>query len=188
MKKSQVAMEFLLTYGWAIAIVVVVFASLFYFGLLDAPKASPTYCRLPAGLTCLDHRYESGKFTFFMKNNLGNSIIVERIESATCDTNRPYEILDNHQAFAVTLNCIEFSGDIDVHYRSMETGLAHTGKGESGVKKSDVGSNDPPISPTTHQNYCKNANNNGLCDILGAFTSQGDYKDRCCGEWGLCCT
>ena len=38
MKKSQAAMEFLMTYGWAILVVLVAIAALAYFGVLDPNK------------------------------------------------------------------------------------------------------------------------------------------------------
>lgn len=81
-KKSQAAMEFLLTYGWAIMVVVVAIAALAYFGVLNPTKwFSTNTCTLPAGLSCIDHSityiplYHGQKahndFTIVIKNNLG---------------------------------------------------------------------------------------------------------------------
>jgi len=41
MKKSQAAMEFLMTYGWAILVVLVAIAALAYFGVLSPEKFLP---------------------------------------------------------------------------------------------------------------------------------------------------
>lgn len=43
MKKSQAAMEFLFTYGWAILVIIVVMGLLAYFGVLGNP--SKRYCQ-----------------------------------------------------------------------------------------------------------------------------------------------
>ncbi|MGC8537733.1 MAG: hypothetical protein ACP5MZ_01975, partial [Candidatus Micrarchaeia archaeon] len=48
--KSQSAMEYLMTYGWAILIIAVVLAALFELGVFNpmtfAPKASPGSCQV----------------------------------------------------------------------------------------------------------------------------------------------
>lgn len=41
MKKGQAAMEFLMNYGWAILVVLICFAALFYFGILSTEKFEP---------------------------------------------------------------------------------------------------------------------------------------------------
>ena len=50
MFKSQSAMEYLMTYGWAILIIAVVLAALFELGVFNpmtfAPKASPGSCQV----------------------------------------------------------------------------------------------------------------------------------------------
>lgn len=64
MKKSQAAMEFLMTYGWAIMIIFIVVGSLFYLGIFDLPV--PTTCDIPNPYTCRDLKIDSlvsNKFT-----------------------------------------------------------------------------------------------------------------------------
>ena len=51
-KKAQAAMEFLMTYGWAILIVLIVLAALFYLGIFS-PR-SPNACIAIAPITCPD--------------------------------------------------------------------------------------------------------------------------------------
>ncbi|MBU0536711.1 MAG: hypothetical protein KKE20_07120 [Nanoarchaeota archaeon] len=54
-KRSQAAMEFLLTYGWAIIVVLVVIGALGYFGVLDPTMLLPEKCTIEMGpLTCND--------------------------------------------------------------------------------------------------------------------------------------
>lgn len=186
-------MEFLLTYGWAIVIVVVAVSALAYFGVIDLKKLMPSVCHLPSGLSCLDHEYKEGKFTFVMKNNLGKKIILEKIEASGCDTNRPSNPLENGEKTTLTLNCIKFEGNLMVYYKNTETGLSHTGEGEGSAKGTDGTDNPTNSSATTYFNYCRNANNNGgfLCGMLDKFgqdNGYGDnYRQRCCEDWNLCC-
>jgi hypothetical protein len=44
MKKGQEAMEFLMTYGWAILVVIAAIAALAYFGVLDPSRLLPDDC------------------------------------------------------------------------------------------------------------------------------------------------
>ena len=50
--KAQSAMEYLMTYGWAILIISVVLASLFSLGVFNAGAALTTACVALAGYTC----------------------------------------------------------------------------------------------------------------------------------------
>ncbi len=54
-KRGQAAMEFLMTYGWAILVVLVVIAALAYFGVLDPTNILPDRCTFPITLTCSDY-------------------------------------------------------------------------------------------------------------------------------------
>jgi uncharacterized protein (UPF0333 family) len=54
-KKGQAAMEFLMTYGWAILVVLVVIGALAYFGVLNPQQFLPKKCQFAAGFVCVDH-------------------------------------------------------------------------------------------------------------------------------------
>ncbi len=47
-------MEFLMTYGWAILVVLVVIGALAYFGVLSPSTLLPEKCTFPVGLMCND--------------------------------------------------------------------------------------------------------------------------------------
>jgi len=51
-KKGQAAMEFLMTYGWAILVVLIALGALFYLGVFN-PKV-PNTCNIPAPFNCQD--------------------------------------------------------------------------------------------------------------------------------------
>jgi hypothetical protein len=48
-KKAQAAMEFLMTYGWAILIVLIAIGALAYFGVLSPDRFLPEKCAISTG-------------------------------------------------------------------------------------------------------------------------------------------
>ncbi len=58
--KAQSAMEYLMTYGWAILIISVVLASLFSLGVFNAGSALSTTCLPLSGYTCTSPLLHSG--------------------------------------------------------------------------------------------------------------------------------
>lgn len=89
-KKAQAAMEFLMTYGWAILVVLAAIGALAYFGVLSPDKILPERCTGPAGLDCLEKASvvstgtgaNADNITFALKNNLGYAINVTSVNSA----------------------------------------------------------------------------------------------------------
>ena len=49
MKRAQAAMEFLMTYGWAILVVLIAIGALAYFGVLSPEKFLPEKCTIATG-------------------------------------------------------------------------------------------------------------------------------------------
>ena len=80
MKKSQAAMEFLMTYGWAILVVMVVIGSLAYFGVLNPSMLLPEKCTLQMGLYCKNHLlHQDNKVFLNLENGMGKGIIIAKI-------------------------------------------------------------------------------------------------------------
>jgi hypothetical protein len=81
-KKAQAAMEFLMTYGWAILVVLVAIGALAYFGVLSPENLLPEKCTGSAGFECLDNKPATtvggaatqGSVRFVFKNNQGYTI------------------------------------------------------------------------------------------------------------------
>ena len=83
MKKSQASMEFLMTYGWAIIVVLIAIGTLSYFGVLDFAKILPEKCTSTTGLECMGLASITGHASsveFVIKNNLG--VPIELIDTS----------------------------------------------------------------------------------------------------------
>ncbi len=80
-KKGQAALEFLMTYGWAILVVLIVIGALAYFGILNPSILLPEKCTLQMGLYCKDHRIDGtkGQITFNFENGMGKDIILYHV-------------------------------------------------------------------------------------------------------------
>jgi hypothetical protein len=74
--KGQVAMEFLMTYGWILLVVVIVLSALAYVGVLDPYRFLPHNCFLIPGLDCEDFNVDAttGQVQLFIRNGIGKDI------------------------------------------------------------------------------------------------------------------
>ncbi len=74
-RKAQAAMEFLMTYGWAILVVLVAIGALAYFGVLNPSKFLPSSCVVTPGISCDDHRLRAdGTATIVLRNGVGQDL------------------------------------------------------------------------------------------------------------------
>ncbi len=84
-RKGQAAMEFLMTYGWAILVVLIVISALAYFGVLDPSNFVPDRCTFPVSLTCTDFVVKGNGAGFTqlqltVANGAGQDMTVTQIE------------------------------------------------------------------------------------------------------------
>ena len=135
--KGQAAMEFLMTYGWAILVVLAAIAALAYFGVLAPSKFLPEKCTLPSGVACIDSSGTAAGFTFVIKNANGfdMSNITINVEGTGCTAAATglAELANNEQA-TYTVSCApakgQFSGTLSVSYVRTDTGVPHTVSGD----------------------------------------------------------
>lgn len=87
MKKGQAAMEFLMTYGWAILVVLVAIGALAYFGVLSPGRFLPNSCTIIPGLSCDEFKIDDNapQAIFIIRNGLGTDIAANSILSVDCD-------------------------------------------------------------------------------------------------------
>jgi uncharacterized protein (UPF0333 family) len=93
MKKGQAAMEFLMTYGWAILVVIAAIAALAYFGVLSPDKMLPERTTFQAPIPNVDNAVitagtaTNGVVSLALKNNVGFPINITAVtESGTGGT------------------------------------------------------------------------------------------------------
>ena len=81
-KRGQAALEFLITYGWALIIILVVIAAIAYIGDLNPKKIIPDRCVFSPEIECVAYALSSADNTLKLKlkNNLGGMITVTSFE------------------------------------------------------------------------------------------------------------
>ena len=78
-KRAQAAMEFMLTYGWALIVVITAIFAMAYFGVLDMAKLMPNKCWGSTGFECRGQASVNGaddSIEFVAKNNYGVYITI----------------------------------------------------------------------------------------------------------------
>jgi len=150
-------MEFLLTYGWAILVVIVAIAALAFFGGLNPDRYLPDSCIIDApGLSCRDHSisYERYPAPFSPYKNIlrlsiinggGQTFTLKRLKVLANNVfaELPYQNLDhdlnNRQTYLVKLDLQQIppvpSGtrkvrlEFILEVENPDTGLKHNYKG-----------------------------------------------------------
>lgn len=188
-KKVQAALEFLMTYGWAILIVLVAVGALTYFGVLSPDMLFSNKCSLPTGLVCLDYRVESYRAILVLQNSLGGTVTIYKVtisaNNQECSDNQTITLNNNEKAVYTITQCNngaesqKFDGMINITY-TPEDKLSHR---IAGILRTKIVEGQPISS----QNICQNAQNNDLCDGLDIVYGVG-YRDACCSEHSLCCS
>jgi hypothetical protein len=87
MRRGQAAMEFLMTYGWAIMVLLVMIAALAYFGVLNPQRFLPDKCLLSTGFECRDFivRQNGGalQLQITLGNKMGSNVIINYLNVST---------------------------------------------------------------------------------------------------------
>ena len=141
-KRAQAAMEFLMTYGWAILVVLAAIAALAYFGVLSPDRFLPEKCTLPSGVACLDFTATSATVILVIQNSAGfdmNTVSVT-VNSTTnnfgCVDSQADGTLTDGEKDTFTCDAApgltsgKFKGVLNINYVNAQTTLAHTKAGE----------------------------------------------------------
>ena len=139
-RKSQAAMEFLMTYGWAILVVLAAIAALAYFGVLSPEKFLPEKCILAPGLACVSHKVEPTQTILILSNGLGRTIIVNSLQVGGCTGTFTNEMQSGNETEFTITGCSNgqskdaFKGDVTLKYTEKQTGLTKTVYGNIATK------------------------------------------------------
>lgn len=139
--RAQAAMEFLMTYGWAILVVLAAIAALAYFGVLSPEKFLPEKCILQPGIACVSHKVEPTKVTLVISNGLGRTMIVNSINVGGCSgTFSETMSSGTDKTFVIGGTCSngvqkeKFKADITMGYTEKDTNLTKTVYGNLNTK------------------------------------------------------
>ena len=139
--KAQAAMEFLMTYGWAILVVLAAIAALAYFGVLSPEKFLGEKCILEPGLACVSNKVEPTKVTLVIAQNKGKTIIINSITVGSCTSAFSDTMLSGtDKTFVVGGSCDnglskeKFKGDITITYTEKDYNITKTAIGSLNSK------------------------------------------------------
>ena len=134
-RSGQAAMEFLMTYGWAILVVLAAIAALAYFGVLSPAKLLPEKCVIEAGITCDGHKVEPTKITLVLTNSVeGRPLMINSIAVGVCSSSNLNITMSGgeQKTFTVGGSCDNgapkdrFRGEIVIGYTEKNTNLTKT--------------------------------------------------------------
>ena len=139
-RKGQAAMEFLMTYGWAILVVLAAIGALAYFGVLSPDRFLPEKCTLPSGMACLDFTASATTVVAVIQNsggfdmsNVSVTVTPQGGSAVSCDPVGDNMLTDGEQdTFTCTGTFDEgkMKAELKVAYTNKQTGLPHTKTGE----------------------------------------------------------
>ena len=132
-KRGQAATEFIMTYGWAILVVIVAIGALAYFGVLSPDQFVPEKCFFPPGLACIDYKITATQTQIFIQNTMGYDITLTKInlsDKSNCVYSGTYNLVNGDNNL-FTVNCSagtsgsKFKSDIRVTYTSQASNVTH---------------------------------------------------------------
>jgi len=92
-KKSQAAMEFIMTYSWAIIISIIVIGVLAAWGLLNYEQLVPSRCIGAVNLPCIkkpvlmvNEDIGKSRFSFIARNPMPEKLMLDTIEASGTDS------------------------------------------------------------------------------------------------------
>lgn len=156
MRKGQAAIEFLMTYGWAILVVLVVIGALGYFGVLSPTALLPEKCVFGVELACQDYALHTNKIELKLQNNIGTAMVITKAAVVSDDKVTPLcettsegkagaiagpSPLQNSQVGSYSIDCTKGTNlagregqktrlYVNVWYKKGETGLEHKIEGD----------------------------------------------------------
>lgn len=110
-KRSQAALEFLTTYGWALLVILILIGALAYFGVLNPQRFLPDRCNISPGFTCDEYQITDGNITVILTNKLGAAIQINNASfdsreiGFSCSVSDINTVIDADQR--ITINCTD---------------------------------------------------------------------------------
>ena len=85
MKKAQVSLEFLVTYGWVLILIIVAIGALSYFGVFSPSRYVKESCEISNQLVCEDFEIWTNKIDLDLRNEFGREIEIVQLNITSED-------------------------------------------------------------------------------------------------------
>jgi uncharacterized protein (UPF0333 family) len=145
-RKGQAAMEFLMTYGWAILAAVIVIAVLASFGVFSPSKYVPQTCIMSAPFGCVKNQVSAvgQNLTFVLTNGGGEAVDVTSIVVTQCGSYGNITGWLDGAKQTITIGCTgtplvakqKFTSDVVVNYQMAGGSLPMKSSGSITVEAS----------------------------------------------------
>ena len=111
--KAQAAMEFLMTYGWAILVVLIAIGALAYFGVTKPDQFLPEKCvvSIGTGLFCDDFTTSASGVTIRVKNILSQRVTINGLTVSNCGSYTNSTDIESDTSEDITVSCSLTSGE-----------------------------------------------------------------------------
>jgi hypothetical protein len=136
-RKGQAAMEFLMTYGWAILAAVIVIGVLAAFGVFNPSTYVPNRCILSAPLGCNAGTASAANVILEIQNGAGGEVVISSIAVEGCATDTTgWTLADGDLSAPITITCTsalaqgKFQGKLTVTYTKEGSLVDLTSTGE----------------------------------------------------------
>ncbi len=159
-KRGQAAMEFLMTYGWALLVVLVAIGALAFFGVLNPGQFLPDTCTMPPGISCIESQalgiVATNNVKLVLQNGFGDnmdmmgaaaangySLTLTNKPGITCiiGTPAPSDPLISGTTSPVSFTCTpvltkgeNIKGSLQINYTLGTSTLAHSKLGSIAMK------------------------------------------------------
>ena len=132
-KKSQVALESMITYGFAIMVVAASIGALYYFGF-STERQRPQFCSISGGFMCSDFVVSESQLEIVAKNMKGTQIEITGFAAAGCGSSSTSIDVPPDGQTKITIGSCSianyYDGDFNISYVNSESGLSHNARGE----------------------------------------------------------
>ncbi|MBS3093823.1 hypothetical protein J4456_04570 [Candidatus Pacearchaeota archaeon] len=133
-KKGQAAMEFLMTYGWAILAAVIAIGVLAYFGVFTPGKYTSGTAIVTAPFYANAWNAKPAGVTLELQNNGGETFQIESVDITNCGIDTTKVNVTASSKTTKTVSCAlttgdNFKGDITITYRKSGSSVSLTATG-----------------------------------------------------------
>jgi hypothetical protein len=131
MRKAQAAIDFIMTYSWAVLAMVAVLGVLAFFGLLSPEKYIADECVfLQEGFKCMSHKIEQNSISLSIQNLKGAEVEITSLSFDECVSEQKTILSPNGVADMAFSGCAtggrdrKFKKTVEISYKDPGTGFS----------------------------------------------------------------